>query len=324
MMANPTTTATTSPLMNKDDTVVADTDTALFGSLNASIADTMTDRIDTALKAGVSTLPLMNSDNGSRSESMLSCLQRIYHRNVDVFEVYAGRNIFSVGMYPPKRRRAIVDLYNMTIEEQAHQKEQGDSTKAAPLQDVSASKMNKMSDDTSNNKLLTDLVPPQSDQLPTAQQRQELKEEMTQLREKLLQVKRRRNETTKALNEFEVAEQLADMAGNSVQEETAGDTTAKMEQVHDSITTMVVGGEGLKQKNAQGEELLQELDRLKQSKDEKRQRGENDGEDEDDIELLVAPKKKKELTLEERYQEAHKTFSNPESLARVHQMIREQ
>jgi hypothetical protein len=94
-------------------------DTALFGSLNASIADTLTERIDTALKAGVSTLPFMNDNDDDTStdtcsEKLLAVLRSIYWRNVDVFEVYAGRNIFSVGIYlhvstqaPPNRFRPL-------------------------------------------------------------------------------------------------------------------------------------------------------------------------------------------------------------------------
>jgi hypothetical protein len=320
-----------------------DIDTALFGSLNASVADSLTDHIDTALKAGVLTLPLMNDDTtngtvtGTRSEKLLAALRNVYWRNVDVFEVYAGRNIFSVGMYPPKRRRAIEQLYNSDGDNDNDAKEASSSSikdKKSPLQDVSASKMNETANDTANNNSKPSATStnanantsnsnsnlyPTPDQIPTAQEMADMTNECEQLREQLWQVQRRRNETVHAMNQLEVAEQLADMASSSMQESMDAEGNG-IEQVHDSVTAAVVGSEGLEQLQATGKELVEKLEQ------EKRQRsdGDDENDDDDDVEMLNASKKKKELTLEERYQEERKTFSNPESLANVQRMIQEQ
>jgi hypothetical protein len=78
-----------------------------------------------------------------------------------------------------------------------------------------------------------------------------------------------------------------------------------------------MGSEGLEQLQAQGKELVEKLEQ------EKRQRSDNGDTDYDD-EMLAASKKKKEWTLEERYQEERKTFSNPTSLANVQRMIQEE
>jgi hypothetical protein len=327
-----TNTTTASP---KNGIANEDIDTALFGSLNASMADTLTDNIDKALKAGVLTLPLMNDDtNNSRSEKLLTALCSVYWRNVDVFEVYAGRNIFSVGMYPPKRRRAIEQLYNSDDSDSDNQETPLSATKnkKSPLQDISASKMNETTSDTSNstNKPFADSTTdasnsksnsnlyPTPEQIPTAQQMVDMTAETESLREQLWQVQRRRNETVQAMNQLEVAEQLADMASSSMQEST-GEDGKGIEQVHDSVTAAVVGSEGLEQLQATGKELVEKLEQ------EKRQRSDGDeDDDDDDVEMLNAAKKKKEWTLEERYQEERKTFSNPESLANVQRMIQEQ
>jgi hypothetical protein len=335
-----TTTATTASSSPKNGLANEDIDTALFGSLNASMADTLTDRIDTALKAGVLTLPLMNDDtNNSRSEKLLAALRNVYWRNVDVFEVYAGRNIFSVGMYPPKRRRAIEQLYNSDDNDSnsnsIDNQEASSSAiklKKSPLRDVSASKMNETANDAPNsssskpsaistnnsnsNNSNSNTLYPAPDQIPTAQQMTDMTAETESLREQLWQVQRRRNETEQAMNQLEVAEQLADMASSSMQESTS---ETGIDQVHDSVTAAVVGSEGLEQLQATGKELVEKLEQ------EKRQRSDGDEEnDDDDVEMLNASKKKKEWTLEERYQEERKTFSNPENLAHVQRMIQEQ
>jgi hypothetical protein len=329
-----TTTKTTSSSA-KNGLANEDIDTALFGSLNASVADSLTDHIDTALKAGVLTLPLMNDDStvtGTRSEKLLAALRNVYWRNVDVFEVYAGRNIFSVGMYPPKRRRAIEQLYNSDDNDNDNDAKETSSSatkqKKAPLRDVSASKMNETADDTTNSTSKpnatsttsnSNTLYPTPDQIPTAQEMADMTNECEQLREQLWQVQRRRNETVHATNQLEVAEQLADMASSSMQESMDTDGNG-IEQVHDSVTAAVVGSEGLEQLQATGKELVEKLEQ------EKRQRsdGDDENDDDDDVEMLNASKKKKELTLEERYQEERKTFSNPESLANVQRMIQEQ
>jgi hypothetical protein len=323
-----TTTASNSP---RKGLANDDIDTALFDSLNASIADILTDNIDTALKTGVSTLPLMNdndnndptadSTTGTRSEKLLSALRKIYWRNVDVFEVYSGRNIFSVGMYPPKRRRVIEQLYN-TDNGETTSSSASKSNKKAPLRDVSASKMNETTNNSSSSsihKMIHSATNtnsyPTREEIPTAQQMATMTEETEMLREQLWQVQRRRNEVVSEMNQLDVAEQLADMASSTMQETVADG----IEQVHDSVTAAVVGSEGLEQLQAVGKELVETLEQ------EKRQRSDDgDDNDNDDVDMLTAAKKKKEWTLEERYQEERKTFSNPESLANVQRMIQEQ
>lgn len=328
-----TTTTSSSP---RNGLANEDIDTALFGSLNASMADTLTDRIDTALKTGVATLPLMN-DTSTRSEKLLSALRNVYWRNVDVFEVYSGRNIFSVGMYPPKRRRAIEQLYNNDNDNDNDNSHDNPETSPlatkkskTPLQDVSASKMNETANDTTNNNNKSkpfsgstananNKVYPTTDQIPTAQQMADMTAETDGLREQLWQAQRRLSETVQAMNQLEVAEQLVDMASSTMQESTSnGDGGGGIEQVHDSVTAAVVGSEGLEQLQATGKELVEKLEQ------EKRQRSDGDDpENDDDFERLVATKKKKEWTLEERYQEELKSFSNPTSLSNVQRMIQE-
>jgi hypothetical protein len=59
---------------------------------------------------------------------------------------------------------------------------------------------------------------PTPEQIPTAQEMQALTDETEQLREQLWDVQRRRTETTAAINQLEVAEQLADMARSTLKE----------------------------------------------------------------------------------------------------------
>jgi hypothetical protein len=103
-------------------------------------------------------------------------------------------------------------------------------------------------------------VYPTADQIPTAQQMADMTAETENLREQLWQVQRRRNETEQAMNQLEVAEQLADMASSSMQESTG---EGGIEQVHDSVTAAVVGSEGLEQLQATGKELVEKLEQEK-------------------------------------------------------------
>jgi hypothetical protein len=320
---------------------VEDMDTALFGSLNAEIADALTERIQAALAGTVQTLPLMDSGttatadtttdadaattsqgtSSTREEVLLASLHKAYWRNVDVFEVYSQRNIFSLGMYPSQQRRAqIADLYLHGDRDGVLAAAQEEIANSPP--DAATAVTTSSNSSINNNIIIQPVAYPEKSQIPNAAQVQELRDEIAALRVQLRHVQSEKAAHRKQLREVEVAEQLADMAGHSLQEHVA-----VLGSVHESVTAAVVGTQGLQALHGQGTQLLHDL------QEEKRQRSANSdsgGDDNSnggatavDVSLMPLPKKKKSLNLHERYEAKRQALSNAENLAKVYQMLQE-
>lgn len=92
-----------------DDHLVEE-DAKLFGTLNADLADSMSSELENKIRSSVvASMPMAND---SRVEKLVNkYLLPSYYRGIDVAEVYARRNVFSISMYPPKRRATIVNQF---------------------------------------------------------------------------------------------------------------------------------------------------------------------------------------------------------------------
>ena len=256
-------------------------DTALFGSLNKKIADEFKRSLDAALEKGVASLPLI----GTNSEKLMKRIHKTYWRNVDLFELYCGRNVFSVAMYAPSRRAAIVGLY---LDDKADL-----TVKKAPLGELSSDIDNKQGDDF-----------PTPDQIPSPADLQKLEQQTVELRERVAKLQRRRSTLEKQLSELDVAAKLVGMADTSVQSAS---------NVPETVQATVVATESLRDLQNKGKDLAEKMD------EQKRQRDPNA----DEIVYPVAAKIPKK-TLEERYEQDSSVATSSSSLAAVKDMIFQQ
>lgn len=264
----------------------------MFGPLNtaSTIADAVSDSIKAAIAENVKTLPLM-SESVDRQTSLIHILQQTYWRNVDVFEVYTQRNIFSLQMYSASRRATIVDCFTgtKTIE---------DVLSDMPVQSSTASTTTAAATESS-------LVQLNVAQVPTAEQMQAVETETVALREKLESLCKSKANMRKELGELEVAQQLADMAGETVTEQTAVDT------IHDKVTAAVMATEGLQQLQGQAKQVLNDLENTKRERS-----------PDETVDLMVAAMPAKKKNLYERYED-RKALASTANLVKVHEMIQE-
>ena len=260
-------------------------DMTLFGTLNAQIADEWSDRLQAALRSGITSLPLMSGNE--RADKLFDYLCPNYLRNIDLAEFFCGRNIFSVSMFSEKRRSRLVHAFlNGTID--------GDPTQAnEPLKDAPV--QSKQHDDSS----LVNLAP---ENIPAKEQLEALKVETAQLRQRLQQAKQRRVEAQQALAQAQAAKQVAQQASQRV----------KDDDTHTDVTATLVGVQGLAEANTVGKSLVQALDENKQNRQN------------DDDEYVPSPKKQKVgLSLQEQYQEERKVFGETEHLKQVQQLLQQ-
>ena len=102
---------------------IVEEDAKLFGTLNADLADAMSAALETQIRASVvASMPMANE---ARVDKLVdNYLLPAYYRGIDVAEVYAKRNVFSISMYPPKRRLTILQQF---VADEMHDDEEVDT-----------------------------------------------------------------------------------------------------------------------------------------------------------------------------------------------------
>lgn len=79
------------------------------GSLVKNLTDHFTQSLNTSLQRGIHTLPMLLDKD---AKTMLQRLQKSYYRNIDLFELYCLRNIFTLENVPSGKRKALIRLLN--------------------------------------------------------------------------------------------------------------------------------------------------------------------------------------------------------------------
>ena len=293
----------------------------MFGTLNGDLADRLSDEICKALAEGVSTLPLLgeaSSGSGgedttsSRAQVLLRKLQRAYNRNVDLFELYCARNVFTVSMYPPRRRKEIVDAF---LKEQQQEQQGGDDDDDVVMEDAASAAEGGAEDQKQADRegslaageqekdglLHRNLLPRSRKEIPAPHQLRDLEEELQQLRRDLEEKRRLRVAADQRLRQMIVASDLAEKSRSKVVGDETGGSAASASST--AATRSIVDSlEGLEQSLAHSQDLLQHMNALKQRRAdsrlrrqrEKRDGGSGDGgdilseEDEDDTMEVAA------------------------------------
>lgn len=92
------------------DDYLVEEDAKLFGTLNSDLADAMSTALENQIRASVvASMPMANETRVNKLVD--TYLLPAYYRGIDVAEVYTKRHVFSISMYPPKRRALIMNQF---------------------------------------------------------------------------------------------------------------------------------------------------------------------------------------------------------------------
>jgi len=292
-----TTTTMANQLQNDDD----DVDSKLFGSLVTELTDELTSNLNAALSKGIQTLPML--DDPQRSQQLQTQLQKAFYRNIDLLELYAQRNIFTLQNFPPLQRAKIARLVldpdwdpeaavalmeeADAAEEQQQQNESTTATKETPM--------------------------PTKNEIPSPAQLKTTEQELLGRRQHLQSLQEKRLAMEKRLRELEAATQLVDLAGLL----PSGDNSSSS----DSIPEVVEAAANASELQQQGQALAQRMEQVK------RQR-ENEHPDRNSNQIVYPqpkhPPGRKKMALAERYAQdrAAAVTASADTLAKVQALVR--
>lgn len=269
----------------EEDSGIPEEDRVLFGSSTLKVADSLFEKIDAVLVSGVQSLPPSSSNSQT---ILLDKLRRVYKRNIDVLELYIGRNIFSIQMLQPTRRRQVVEAF-LSEEEillpKTATKEQSKDEKGYEKFEYST-------------------------ETPSKQDISQVTSSLGELRTKLLAAKRRRNEVRLQLELLAKTKQLSQGAAQTAAASADSDMQEK-------VTSLVQGNNTMEQLQQQGSELQQKMDQKKA--------GRSDEEGNEDDLLEQQRNKKPKLTLEEAFEQSQKqTKTTTAGLAKMTEILKQQ
>jgi hypothetical protein len=222
-------------------------DVAIFGSLNTTISDYFYERAENALSVCISSLPHLSSTTGGEL-ILLNRLKKAYWKNIDLCALYCARNIFTTTIFKPRRRQAIVALYNDA--------------------NFDPNKFNdefKQSEATSESPESTDTTITETDIPPCHEPRSAedllaVQEENQQLRKQLKELKRKREETNCQTNNLKSVKQLIDEVEKTLTQNVDINT------LYHDVTSAVIGCRDLQELQLKGNHLQAELIRIRKGR----------------------------------------------------------
>ena len=278
-------------------------DELLFESTVPDLFDEIHLALHEIIKSQISTLPFPNADdtckeNGkeggggeSREEQLRNSILATYSRHMDLAEVYATKNLFSLSKkeFSKKQRERIYQIY----QKYSSRVETSNETKDAAC--TKPRKNDKVAEDAMErlrqSKFNTDIEIKAS---PTVADVNALTEELDQLRIKLRNGKLRRYRLQMELCALEEKKETA----SKVKSAFSHDANSIPEQISGAV---LMGKEGLVELNEGAKTMIQTLNGIKAS------RGENDNETMEfgllmKEKALEAQRPMKKMTLEEDYE----------------------
>jgi len=266
-----------------------DEEQQLFGSLATDLTDQLASNLTTALRKGIEKLPMLED-----TQSLLQQLQKPYLRNIDLFELYCQRNIFSLQHFPPLQRHKIAQIYldstwdpsrfNTSEQQRVEEEESATTTQQQQQQP----------------QLL-----PSKDQIPSPSKLQTAQQQLLGRRQHLDALRARRTALEKRVRELDAAQQLVDhwAATNALT-----DPNNNHDGVPQAVASTLQAGASATQLGTEGQALHQRM------RDLKRQQQQEQGDDNDDDDaMIVVPAaarftKKKKTVLTDRYEENRKAL----------------
>lgn len=266
-----TTTTTNCSKVNHPDTIV-------FGSLSYQIANELSIGIDAACVQTVTTLP------GDDATLLLEKLRRVYNRNVDIFESYLVRNIFTLENTPYKHK-VVEAFFNQDVAPK-NSKENANNTTALQQQ-------------------VKEYNYPSLDEIPTPEQVLKLQESLAAKREEFKLARRKRNELLAKIQHLSNARASVQGVVSTLEEHQVN---------HDGIQDVIGNKTELETLQSHAKQVHQELD------DHKRTRSQHEEEEDDQVDVLAGTKSMKK-TLEQTYKEQRTSTKTQGSLHAVRQML---
>ena len=258
----------------------------LFGSLLTELTDQVASNLTAALRGGIEKLPMLQD-----LESLLQQLQKHYDRNIDLFEIYCQRNLFSLQHFPPLQRQKITQIFmdsswDPSIEDENEQEENPSS----PHHHQHSSQQQSI------------LLPTKA-QIPSPSKLTTAEQELLGRQQHLNSLRERRVALEKRIRELAAARQLMDLAASStmmLQEQNIPNQVA---------TTLQESVDTTKRMQQQGKALAMRMQDLKRQRDELTQESTSSTSSDVDSDGSVLPLpilpqvKKNKGTLSERCQE---------------------
>lgn len=316
-----TTTSTTADTMLS----LEEQEAVVFGknTISEEFADALAESLERGIQSGVASLPLLQDDDndaarntstttstgGKKSTNkkalLVQMIQKPYMKNIDVVEIYAQRNIFTLRHSAPRRRQMIVQrvlMSDTSAKETDTALEEGESSAAASS-----------SSSTTTTPAVVVAVYPNKEEIPSKEEMAKLQEELSQLATQLKTAKDRRNALLEQGALLAATQSLTQGAVQSLEANTSSSTSTTSA----TVTAAVMGGQGLQELTREGKRLQSELGKRKQNPTSTSE-AEDAGEDHDELSAL---QKKRVLTMEEAYRQERQvvetTVENLSSLSNI-------
>ena len=286
------TTATTSSSSKCKEDVIMEEQRNMFGSdCIVTMFDTIHDQIEHVMNEGITTLPYLptttttTTTNQGGKEALLQIIQTSYRTNMDLAELYALRNIFTIPSHYTKlqRQQILKHYWNQLNTNTTTTTTTTDSTDISNtnIKETIPQPLMMMIPPPKNN-VLVDL-PKSMDEIPSQNDLNVLDQEILELQSKLQNTKERQMKnkmklqtiqeaSKKAMTTYTRLQQIVTMTNNT----NTTSTSDGFEQVQESINTAILGQEALKDLCVKGTQLNQQMDDIQTQRDEKISNHEND------------------------------------------------
>lgn len=287
---------------NGSNNTSSNEDWAIFGMISEGVADVFHDRAESVLSGCVSSLPLLSSTTGGEIV-LLEKLRKVYARNIDLFKLYCGRNIFTTSIFPPRRRLSIVQLYDDT------------SFDPVSCNSFCTSSVTHKGDE--DNTTYYAELPPIPPIIRTSQDVETIQKQTMDLRHHLKALKRRRMEIYAIVDTLNVAKEMLDIA-----ESTIDENKTELNVINEQVLAAVASSQNLKDLREKGERLKERMVELRNER-----YGKNDeASASDELEQYDQPSKSKgstrdieKLSWEAKYQRDRAVFQD---LDQVHNLLK--
>eukprot|EP00977_Amphora_coffeiformis_P003858 scaffold768_cov166-Amphora_coffeaeformis.AAC.16 len=258
-----------------------------LSDVNTNFCDHLSQQLKEVFASTVTDFPRLE-----QPEVLLKRLEKSYMRNVDIVEVYAARNIFTLDNLPPNRRVRIAQLF-----EEMNQ----NTTKTIALQ-LKEPEHN-LTDNEAEENAMIDWEKLKSATAPTTSDQVEEKRRAVQaLETKLAEARQRKALLERRVQELEVARQM-----------TTWPTEVTANQVHESVSALMMGVHGVEDCQEQGEAALQQV---------KKRNLETEDDDDDTDGLTWNPLSPHVQNVQELYEKERKRINaTTKDLQQMHEML---
>lgn len=278
----------------------------MFGPMISTLFDCIHETVETVIKEGVSTLPFLPSSDPSSSqikgkELLMKILRESYTKNIDVAELYAVRNIFAIPhSFTKKQRNQILSSYE---KEMYNVEKNGLDVLSDRLHNRQSAKSRneetKIENDSWKSRKIN--LPKSAAEIPSKEQMEHLDTETLKLQSEFILAKEKKKrliEHIGAIDKSLGSATEAEKRLNDIIFFSEKDSTEKsFEKIQESVSAAIMGQEALRNICAQGTSLIENMDTVKNVRQE--QKGTNNNFDGEETKELSAAMKRMSQSIQE-------------------------